>query len=1238
MSQLAPGEKSRLQSAFEYSDGLGSVIVKKVQAEPERDGGPLRWVANGKTILNNKGKPVKQYEPYFSPPEMGHRFEEPREEGVTPVIYYDAVGRTVCTEMPDGSFSRVEFSPWHVCTFDQNDTVKEAGNAWFARKSAGMPEEQRAAQLATEHAGTPALTILDSLGREVVSIAHNRVRNDAGELKDEKYLTFTKLDAEGKPLWIRDARKNLVMQYITPPAPNNQAADPVIGFVPCYDIAGNLLYQHSMDAGDRWMLNDAAGKPMFAWDSRGHIFRTEYDKLHRPVGSFVTGAVPQNPNREIQFEKIIYGDTLGNGLTVDPKQLNLRGKPYKHHDTAGVVTSMGRNPVTGGDEAFDFKGNLLRSTRQLVKDYKGTPDWSRNPVLETEIFTSSTRYDALNRPIQLIAPHNNQSGTKLNIIRPGFNEAGLLEHMDVWLEQQGEPQTLLDTDTATRHIVTNIDYNAKGQRELIAYGNGVITEYEYDEFTFRLNHLQTQRGGEALQNLLYTYDPVGNITQIRDEAQDTVFHRNNCVKPGAEYRYDALYRLIAASGREHRGGDQQTDWDNSMPIVPAIANDCQALRNYVETYCYDAVGNILKMLHQQGRDLDQPGQPVWKRCYQYAVDSNRLLATHLPGEPDDLEDYTATPSYGAKYSYDAHGNITSMLHLPAMEWDFKDQLRSSQRQVVNDGIGEKTWYVYDAGGQRVRKVTETQNGKPKDERIYLGGFEVYRKYNGNGQAVAVTLERETLHVMDDKQRVALIETRTRGDDPTPPQLMRYQLSNHLDSSVLEMTDQAQVISYEEYHPYGTTAYQAARNNIDTPKRYRYTGKERDEETGFGYHGARYYVGWLGRWSSCDPAGMVDGPNIYAYGHCNPIRNSDQSGTQCIDILGWGTAGGDDALIHQCPSDPYEGGSVPRASLTGPSSVKSNATQSQAPSTKPGPKPTAKQAPPQQKMSDAESMQNLKAVTEQLQLKLTYPKPVRQAMGVGQLVSGSLEAGAGLVASEFGVGAFLYLHGIDNASSGLVTALTGEASPTYTFQLGSGAAKAAGADPKLADAVGQSTELTANIAAGALSLRLAAEPITPRAPKVPSVRPGALSKNPNNLPSPKALDPSFPDFNPGGFCENCAEVAVKVDRWLGGSKDITPAGNSSRPLFEEVEEQFGNKFFESTGTEVIEALQETGPGSRGLIHVESGEKAHLVNVVNWRGNIIAIDAQNMTYGSLTQVLKNSGYSIRSPIYFIRTHIP
>jgi RHS repeat-associated protein len=69
------------------------------------------------------------------------------------------------------------------------------------------------------------------------------------------------------------------------------------------------------------------------------------------------------------------------------------------------------------------------------------------------------------------------------------------------------------------------------------------------------------------------------------------------------------------------------------------------------------------------------------------------------------------------------------------------------------------------------------------------------------------------------------------------------------------------------------------------KRYRYTGKERDEETGLYYHGARYYAPWLGRWTAADPAGMVDGLNLYRYSRDNPIVFSDPGGTQSASLTG-----------------------------------------------------------------------------------------------------------------------------------------------------------------------------------------------------------------------------------------------------------------------------------------------------------------------------------------------------------------
>lgn len=110
---------------------------------------------------------------------------------------------------------------------------------------------------------------------------------------------------------------------------------------------------------------------------------------------------------------------------------------------------------------------------------------------------------------------------------PTFNEASLLETVDV---------NLRGASTSTS-FVTNIDYNAKGQRTLIEYGNGAKTAYTYDAQTFRLSGLKTTRAAgqngtatqiftdpTVVQDLAYTYDPVGNIMRIADAALITVFN------------------------------------------------------------------------------------------------------------------------------------------------------------------------------------------------------------------------------------------------------------------------------------------------------------------------------------------------------------------------------------------------------------------------------------------------------------------------------------------------------------------------------------------------------------------------------------------------------------------------------------------------------------------------------------------------------------------------------------------
>ena len=177
--------------------------------------------------------------------------------GITPVIYYDPPQRVIRTDLPDGTFSRLEFDPWWQATWDQNDTVKDS--AWFAERME-LPADapgHRAANLALAHAETPAIAHLDTLGRTFLMVADN---GPAG-----KYETRVELDVEGNQRTVTDALGRTVMAYD-------------------YDLLGTVVHHSaSMDAGERWMLGDVAGNPIRSWDSRGHIFRTKYDELPAPA-------------------------------------------------------------------------------------------------------------------------------------------------------------------------------------------------------------------------------------------------------------------------------------------------------------------------------------------------------------------------------------------------------------------------------------------------------------------------------------------------------------------------------------------------------------------------------------------------------------------------------------------------------------------------------------------------------------------------------------------------------------------------------------------------------------------------------------------------------------------------------------------------------------------------------------------------------------------------------------------
>ena len=100
---------------------------------------------------------------------------------------------------------------------------------------------------------------------------------------------------------------------------------------------------------------------------------------------------------------------------------------------------------------------------------------------------------------------------------------------------------------------------------------------------------------------------------------------------------------------------------------------------------------------------------------------------------------------------------------------------------------------------------------------------------------------------------------------------------------MELDENGDVITYEEYFPYGGTSFIAGRNKKEIDlKEYRYSGKERDDLTGLYYYGYRYYAHWIGNWMSPDPAGPVDGLNLYQFVMNNPINTIDIDGLQSAE--------------------------------------------------------------------------------------------------------------------------------------------------------------------------------------------------------------------------------------------------------------------------------------------------------------------------------------------------------------------
>ena len=916
---------SDVQISFTYTSGLGQVILSKVQAEVPGDDRAVRWLGNGRTVLNNKGNAVMQYEPYFSDTPAFEDAKEMVEQGVTPLLHYDPLGRLVRTDFPDGTFTKVAFTQWGSAAYDPVDTVKES--AWYAERMApGAGKWDRsAAEKSAALAENPTRTYVDSLGRAVYAVAPDGVHST------------TWFDKFGRTEKVVDARENVVARYR-------------------YDLLGNPVVQAGMDKGTRWVFPDATGTTAVSWDERGHTVEQFCDIAGRPVYTVVRGGDGARPLDHI-VSRIVYGeDLLPEEGRESLQQKNFLGRALRTYDTAGLART----------EAVDFAGRVLSASWRLAADYKGTVDWREDRLeagLEAETFRTRTAYDALGRVVSSVWPDGSE-------VKVSFGR-GLMPTRQT-LRQPGENEA--------REYIKSLTYNEKRQRSRIVYGNGVSSAYTYDPRTFQLVRLLTTRkNGDVLQDLNYTYDAAAHVTHLADDAVPVSFGGNSRITGDADYTYDANFRLIEATGRENNAALSAPHPGNDRAYRSTFAKgDPVGLRTYTERYRYDAVGNILQIKHLSAGNN-------WTRDYGYAATDNRLLETTVG---DAVTRYTY---------HDRHGFLTSMEHLSRMEWNFRDELSLTVRQAGSDETVERTYYQYDASGRRVRKLTVSgpqDSPVVKDERIYLGGIEIYRRHSG----VYKGLERITQHLGDDGGRdYVLIETRNGVDDGTARRLARYQFGNLVGSCSLELDEDAEVIGYEEYHPYGSTAYHAMNRAVRAAeKRYRFTGMERDEETGLQYHTARYYIPWLGRWSSPDPIGIRGGINLYAYCSDSPIARSDPAGTEDEESALSGAMEDVDLFTHYLHSVAF-GPGYWLALHYGKDVV--------------------------DKVEDFAD-------------EHFSEKGQNRVKGFVQTVSGISEivTGIGVTTESGGIGAgvgvAIYLRGIDDAGSGIFNLLYGTSNPTY----------------------------------------------------------------------------------------------------------------------------------------------------------------------------------------------------------------
>jgi RHS repeat-associated protein len=729
-------------------------------------------------------------------------------------LYYDPRGQVIRTVNPDNSEQRViyglpaqvsepgSYAPtaWETYTYDANDLDPQS-----------------------PHFGTPKSARVDAMGRTVQTLDRLVISNDP----EYNVQMLYEYDIRGNLLNVKDAYNRKVFEHLydlRPPAKEGEAVPP--------------LKTVHINKGTSHVVFDCTGKPVESRDNKGALILSGYDVLQRPTKLWCR----DNASEAVGLrQKLVYG-------TGSPN-LNLVGRLMQKFDESGPMDMR----------LYDFKGNPLIKIQGVIanseiqtaideSDASGwmdmhcyRVDWDTNPTT-SGYYRTDMAYDALNRVMKITYPVDANNNRKELI--PEYNRAGALK------------QVYFDGN----EYVQNIGYNAKGQRLMIAYGNSLMTRYTYDEQTFRLKRLRTERytysshvtpsgveelyeyeAGTVKQDFAYRYDKVGNIKNINDDTPGGgIFGLDGLLR---SFGYDALYRLLSATGRDVETNTLYPSWNDRYRRSEAFLTT-----PYTQTYQYDLMGNM--------NELHKSGANSYTRHYEH---SNNLV-----------EEFTAGP-HTYYYDYDSCGNQIKENEERNFQWDYGDKLRLYYNQTsLGNEPSVYTHYLYDAGGNRVKKFTRTSGGN-WETITYIDGIIEYREDSSKYQSISHVMDASTSSAQS--ARIATIREGDDFDDSTPA--IKYNLDDHLGSSNVLVDENGTLVNREEYYPFGETSFGSY-----SKKRYRFCGKEKDAESGLYYYGARYYAPWLCRFVSVDPlAGYYPFYTPFQYAGNQPINFIDLDGKE-----------------------------------------------------------------------------------------------------------------------------------------------------------------------------------------------------------------------------------------------------------------------------------------------------------------------------------------------------------------------